>query len=277
MGNALGDLRLELREMSAAQMRRKFREIGPERLRSLEFADASGMPLCHSLILSGDVAAAVALLEAGGGAGGVGPFGVTALHLAVRAGNPKVFDLLVREGADLDAADSQGKTALTICGVCAESDFALRLIGAGADPNIADKEGATAGHWAASRGDADVLEALLAAGWTPALPTRKGARRRTGRGREVPPGARGESRGKDASSFWGWLGSAWWPSAKGSLRRALAAESPGRGLEGARYFRLEDFLAGAAAAGFGWAEMRSRIARLLTAPGMVMARSPSGV
>lgn len=194
MGNALGDLRLELREMSAAQMRRKFREIGPERLRSLEFADASGMPLCHSLILSGDVAAAVALLEAGGGAGGVGPFGVTALHLAVRAGNPKVFDLLVREGADLDAADSQGKTALTICGVCAESDFALRLIGAGADPNIADKEGATAGHWAASRGDADVLEALLAAGWDAGAPDKKGRSAEDWAREGGPAGsARGES------------------------------------------------------------------------------------
>ena len=95
----------------------------------------------------------------------VGEEGITALLYAAEQKNAAVTELLVKGGADLDAVDERGRTALHLAAIChfdEEGDTAphstagqrhvavakLLLVG-GANPNAVDKGGCTALHFAA--------------------------------------------------------------------------------------------------------------------------------
>ena len=67
---------------------------------------------------------------------------------------------LVRAGAELDAADRRGRTALHYALEYGSQDVARFLIKKGADYNIADNDGATAATLAAEKGYDTVLELM---------------------------------------------------------------------------------------------------------------------
>ncbi|HMB74377.1 MAG TPA: ankyrin repeat domain-containing protein, partial [Gammaproteobacteria bacterium] len=78
--------------------------------------------------------------------------------------NASALRSLIREGADVNAAQSDGATALHWAAYHGDADLAELLLEAGADPSTANRNGSTPLWLAANRGDAPTLEALLAGG-----------------------------------------------------------------------------------------------------------------
>ena len=75
------------------------------------------------------------------------------------------FELLLRHGADVNATDRDGATALLyLTAGKAETHWVERFINAGADVRMACEQGTTPLHYAASRGDCDAVRLLIRAG-----------------------------------------------------------------------------------------------------------------
>lgn len=85
--------------------------------------------------------------------------GRTALHGASARGNCAAVHLLLRSGADVDAADAAGRSALFLA---SSADVAEALLAAGAALDLADEQGRTSLDVAATGDDVRVLQALLA-------------------------------------------------------------------------------------------------------------------
>ncbi len=95
--------------------------------------------------------------------------GNTALHLAASgADDPAVLEALVAAGADAGARDDFGDTPLHLAARYGADPAALAvLIAAGADPGARGESGATPLHWAAWNGGAAAVLALVNAGADP--------------------------------------------------------------------------------------------------------------
>lgn len=95
--------------------------------------------------------------------------GHTALILASRSGAADLFDRLISEGADLNAASEDGRTALTEAISRGHGAMVARLIQCGADPNATIRTGKRTrfplGMAVANR-DAGMVGRLIAAGAT---------------------------------------------------------------------------------------------------------------
>ncbi|MCE2541561.1 MAG: ankyrin repeat domain-containing protein [Acidobacteria bacterium] len=90
--------------------------------------------------------------------------GSTALHWASYRNNGKIAALLIGAGADVDAANDLGVTALWAACENGSADMVETLLAAGADPNTPLPFGETPLMTAARSGNADVVGRLLAAG-----------------------------------------------------------------------------------------------------------------
>jgi len=86
------------------------------------------------------------------------------LHFAARRGEMDVVDLLCRHGADIDARDAQGYTALTQAVLSDDSKTIAALLKRGADADVADHGGNTPLHHAARLSKFDILRQLVLAG-----------------------------------------------------------------------------------------------------------------
>ena len=105
-----------------------------------------------------------ALLDAGADVDARQPDGATALHWAVHWDDAGMARRLVRAGADVDAAGAYGVTPLSLAAANASAVLVELLVGAGADPNAARDSGETPLMRAASTGSVAAVRALLAAG-----------------------------------------------------------------------------------------------------------------
>ena len=101
--------------------------------------------------------------------------GSTALHWASYHENREVADLLIRAGAEVDAANDLGVTPLWAACENGSPAMAGILLRAGADPNRALPFGETLLMTAARTGNADVVGQLLAAGADVDAATAEGA------------------------------------------------------------------------------------------------------
>src|SRR6266849_4993319 len=92
------------------------------------------------------------------------PDGATALAWAAYLGSAEVAQLLLAAGAKVDTADEYGETPLTLA--CSNGDAVLveALLKAGADAKAARWNGETALMIAASAGSADAVKLLIAHG-----------------------------------------------------------------------------------------------------------------
>ncbi|KAF4368205.1 hypothetical protein F8388_022838 [Cannabis sativa] len=69
--------------------------------------------------------------------------GCTPLHRAASTGNSELCELLIEEGADIDAVDRSGQTPLMNAVICDNKEVSLLLVRHGADVDVEDKEGYT--------------------------------------------------------------------------------------------------------------------------------------
>ena len=74
---------------------------------------------------------------------------------------------LIEAGADPEAKDKDGATALILAAGEGQTDAVATLLAKGANPNAHDKLGGTALIWAIGNNRADVVELLLASGADP--------------------------------------------------------------------------------------------------------------
>ena len=86
------------------------------------------------------------------------------LHVAIRQGQVGVIERLIGEGADVNARDRWGWSALCAAVDADRRDAAAQLIAAGADVNAPSKDGWTALNLAAMLGRLDLVKLLLAKG-----------------------------------------------------------------------------------------------------------------
>ena len=114
-----------------------------------------------------DAEASRALIDRGADVDAAQPDGATALHWAAYHDAVGLVDLLVGAGADVDAANDYGVTPLGLaCGNGAAATVS-RLLAAGADPNRARGSGETPVMTCARTGSAAAVRALLAHGADP--------------------------------------------------------------------------------------------------------------
>ncbi|CAM9620462.1 unnamed protein product [Scytosiphon promiscuus] len=91
--------------------------------------------------------------------------GATPLQLACATVQPQVASVLLKAGANVNAArPSDGYAALNIAAETQERNIVKVLLEAGADPDIANMEHVTPLHFAAKLGDPGITSDLLAAG-----------------------------------------------------------------------------------------------------------------
>lgn len=126
----------------------------------------------------GDLDRVRALVEADRSlAAAVNTDGFFPLGLAAFFHHPEVVRYLVAAGADPRAAAKNPMNVTALHSAVADGgdrESALALIAAGADVNARQRHGWTALHGAADSGDRAIVEALLAAGADPALANRDG-------------------------------------------------------------------------------------------------------
>lgn len=90
--------------------------------------------------------------------------GRTPLYWAARAGHIDVCEVLLANGADVNATTSEGYTPLHGAVYYKEMETVERLLEKGADVNIKSNEGETPLHWAVSGGKTKLIELLIAKG-----------------------------------------------------------------------------------------------------------------
>ena len=105
-----------------------------------------------------------ALLGEGADVNAVQPDGATALHWAAYRDDLDTADLLIGAGADVDAANELGATALWLAAGNGSATMVGHLLDAGAQPNASLPEGETPIMTASRTGNVDAVRLLLAAG-----------------------------------------------------------------------------------------------------------------
>jgi ankyrin repeat protein len=83
---------------------------------------------------------------------------------AALEGQTESVKALLRKGADVNAKDGAGRTALMFAVINMHRETVKALLDCGADVNAGANDGGTALMFAASCGDADIVRALLKEG-----------------------------------------------------------------------------------------------------------------
>ncbi|KAJ0524685.1 putative protein S-acyltransferase [Helianthus annuus] len=88
--------------------------------------------------------------------------GQTALHWSAVRGSIQVADLLLEEGARVNAADIYGYQTTHVAAQYGQTAFLYHIVTKwNADPDVPDNEGRSPLHWAAYKGFADSIRLLL--------------------------------------------------------------------------------------------------------------------
>jgi ankyrin repeat protein len=115
-------------------------------------------------VKAGDTQAIRALLKQRANVNAAEADGMTALHWAARGNDMDTVQLLLRSGANAKAANRYGVTPLSLAATNGNAAMIEALIKAGADPNTALPEGETVLMTASRTGNAAAVKALIAHG-----------------------------------------------------------------------------------------------------------------
>src|SRR5690349_12080216 len=133
---------------------------------NLESRDKRGATLLMHSAAFGNLATLKLLLDRGADVNARNDFGATALLWAAR--DPEKARLLIERGADVNARSKQGRTPLMLAALRPGGAATVALLlSKGADPAVADNHGETALGLAATIGEADSMRLLLAKGADP--------------------------------------------------------------------------------------------------------------
>ncbi len=127
------------------------------------WAHAASLPLIDA-VKSGNASAVRTLIGQGADVNAAESDGATALYWAAQRGNLEIANLLLAAGAKADAATRYRITPLAIAASNGDAAMIERLLDAGADPNGTSREGQTALMSAARNGRPEALKVLLARG-----------------------------------------------------------------------------------------------------------------
>jgi ankyrin repeat protein len=127
----------------------------------LGLAPAFAEPALVDAVRSGDSAAALTLLESGADVNAPEPNGTTALLWAVYNDDADLVARLLAAGADASAANLFGATPMAEAAVIGNAAVIDALLDAGADVDSANAEGQTALMVAARTGKLDAVQALI--------------------------------------------------------------------------------------------------------------------
>ena len=103
-------------------------------------------------------------INAGANVNAKNKYGRTALMAAAQEGHTEIFDTLIKAGANINAKDNEGLTALMGAAVNGHTETVNALIKAGAEVNAKNNDGYTALMWAAKYGYTEIVNALIEAG-----------------------------------------------------------------------------------------------------------------
>jgi uncharacterized protein len=127
-------------------------------------------------LLNESTAGMEALLAAGADPAQPGMDSDTVVHLAAMASDPKYLELLLKRGADPNAHNGVTRATPLVSALIGKRETQFRdLLAAGADPNAADRTGNTALHQAAKINEPQRVLDLLKAGANPTATNTMGA------------------------------------------------------------------------------------------------------
>src|SRR5262249_40320058 len=131
-----------------------------------QFPDFTPQTPLVGALLHNDRAEAARLLDAGADPNGGRFIGFPPLLLAVLRPDVDLLRAMVARGADLEARDRSGSTALMWAAFDEHGEAAMveQLLAMGADPGASNQAGETALDWALRRGDTPAVAALRKAG-----------------------------------------------------------------------------------------------------------------
>jgi ankyrin repeat protein len=127
--------------------------------------EPDGTTPLHLAVRAGDVEMAQLLLRAGANSNAANRYGVTALQLAAVNGDPAMLTLLLKAGANVGAVLPEGETILMTAARTGRPEALQVVLDAGAVVSAHEKwYGETALHWAAAENHADAVRLLIARG-----------------------------------------------------------------------------------------------------------------
>jgi len=135
--------------------------LGALALASVSLSGAGSVAKLSAAIQAGDRQAALALLKQRAEVMAADADGTTPLHWAVRGDDLDLSTRLVQAGANAKAANRYGVTPLSLAAVNGNAKMTALLLGAGADANQVVSRGQTVLMTAARSGSAEVVTALL--------------------------------------------------------------------------------------------------------------------
>jgi len=136
----------------------------------VRYAQPDGMTALHWAVRANQEDVVALLVKAGADPNAANRYGITPLWLAATNGSAKVVRLLLQAGANAAAGLPHGETALMAAARAGEPESIRLLLAAGANPNASENsQGETALIWAAAENHAEAIRLLITAGADPNL------------------------------------------------------------------------------------------------------------